>query len=130
MANEQNLKPYTKGDPRASENGKKGQPKSVVSRKRNANIAKTMSNLIANGVMTMDGKEMTYEEAICLTIVEKALSGNVPAARLVADVVDNALKSKEITAKIAKLKAETQLLKQQLEPDAGAGRVVIIDDII
>lgn len=128
--NEQNLRPYTKGDPRASIQGRKGQAASVKSRRRNANIAKTMSNLIANKTMILDGEEMTYEAAICITMVKEALAGNVAAAKFVADAVDNALKSKEVKAKIKKLEAEAKVLEAQQESGiAGIGRVVIVDDI-
>lgn len=128
-ANIQNLKSYTKGDPRASENGKKGAPRAAAARKRNANIAKTMNDLIANRTVTLDGEEITYEVALCLTMVREALSGNVAAAKFVQDAVEGALRSKEVQAKIAKLQAETEALKSQQEDNSQKESVVIIDDI-
>lgn len=129
MANEQNLKPYTKGDPRASAGGKKGGPISGQVRRRKANLAKTMADLLANKTVTIDGETISYETAICLSMMKEALGGNATAARFVADVVDQAIKSKEITAKIEKLKAETDILKQQKETGISSDKVVIIDDI-
>ena len=88
-----------------------------------------MNDLLANRKIDFNGEEMTYEAAICITMVKEALEGNVAAARFVSDAVDNALKTKEVQAKIKKLEAETQILKQQQGTGISSDKVVIIDDI-
>ena len=128
MANNENLKKgaltqFRSGDD-AANNGRKGGIASGKSRRRKAALRQTMNRLLTmqvdipglTDVLKADGGDGTYEEAISMAMIEKALQGNVKAFHEIKEVVGQTSKSeadmREQEAKIDLIKAQ----KEKIEP--------------
>lgn len=98
MANEQNLKPggrpggYTLSREEASKGGKN----SVASRRRKKSIMECTKMILENGVLPpkakaqlekigVDPEEISYNAAVAMSMINKALQGDVQAAKLIAE---------------------------------------------
>lgn len=98
MANEQNLKPggrpggYTLSREEASKGGKN----SVASRRRKKSIMECTKMILDNGILPpkakaqleeigVDPDEITYNAAVAMSMINKALQGDVQAAKLIAE---------------------------------------------
>ena len=94
MANEQNLRP---GEYKLThEEQKKGGRASVASRRRKKNILECTKMILENGILPpkarvslekigVDPDEITYNAAVAMSMINKALQGDVQAAKLVAE---------------------------------------------
>ena len=128
-----NLRPPTSET--ARERGKKGGIASGIARRRRANLKKTMQMLLTSkGSVTIDGEDVTYEEALCLAMVSEALGNgrnNVAAFNAIRQVMSSEEDAAERKARIQKLKAETAEIERraQAEEEEAEARVVIVDDI-
>lgn len=100
MANEKNLKPVrTKSE--ARERGRNGGINSGKARRRKAALRDTMNRLLTmqvdipglSDILKADGGESTYEEVIAMTMIEKALTGNVAAYNAIMNTVGQTNKS-------------------------------------
>lgn len=100
MANENNLKPVrTKSE--ARERGRNGGINSGKARRRKAALRDTMNRLLTmqvdipglSEILKADGGESTYEEVIAMTMIEKALTGNVAAYNAIMNTVGQTNKS-------------------------------------
>ncbi|MBR2259719.1 MAG: hypothetical protein IJ899_20750 [Blautia sp.] len=111
MGGEQNLKHFTSKT--ASEAGKK----SGVSRRRKADLRKAMNDILTGKTVKVNGVAITYEEALCIRMVQEALeNGNVGAYRAIMDTIGQTAKSdadiREQKARIRKLEAEAEAAKK------------------
>ena len=128
-----NLRPATSET--ARERGKKGGIASGIARRRKANLKKTMQLLLTSkGSVTIDGEDVTYEEALCLAMVNEALGNgrnNVAAFNAIRQVMTSEEDAAERKARIQKLKAETAEIERraQAEEEEAEARVVIVDDV-
>ena len=128
VANNENLKngvltQFRSGD-NAANNGRKGGIASGKSRRRKAALRQTMNRLLTmqvdipglTDILKADGGDGTYEEAISMAMIEKALQGNVKAFHEIKEVVGQTSKSeadmREQEAKIDLIKAQ----KEKIEP--------------
>lgn len=133
MANEQNLRPArTKEE--ASERGRKGAIASAKARRRKANLRKAMHDLLTSPGPTLEGVEITYEEALALAMVNEALGGgknNVAAYNAIMQTLKLDREDAERRARVAKIKAEVEEIKRRMDDRTGGGEapVVIIDDV-
>lgn len=94
MANVQNLRP---GEYKLThEEQKKGGKASVAARRRKKNLHEAMAMVLSDGVlqpktkaalekMGVDAEEMSYNFALAVSMLDKALKGDVQAAKLVAE---------------------------------------------
>lgn len=98
MANEQNLRPGgTPGGYKLSrEQAKKGGKNSAESRRRKKNILECTKMILENGVLPpkakaqlekigVDPEEISYNAAVAMSMINKALQGDVQAAKLIAE---------------------------------------------
>lgn len=119
----------------ARERGKKGGIASGAARRRKAGLRKAMQALLTSkGSVTVDGEEVTYEEALCLAMVTEALGGgrnNVAAFNAIRQVMTGEEEAEERKARIRKIRAETAEIERraQAEEEEAEARVVILDDI-
>ena len=132
MANEQNLKPIPKE--KAKEYGRAGGIASAKSRRRKANLRKAMHDLLTSPGPTLEGVQITYEEALALAMVNEALGGgknNVAAYNAIMATLKLEREEAERRARVAKIKAEIEDIKRRMDTATGSGEapVVIIDDV-
>ena len=132
MANEQNLRPFTKEN--AKERARAGGIASVKARRRKANLRKAMHDLLTSPGPTLEGVQITYEEALALAMVNEALGGgknNVSAYNAIMATLKLDREDAERRARVAKMKAEIEEIKRRMNTATGGGDapVVIIDDI-
>lgn len=100
MANEENLKPVrTKSE--ARERGRNGGIKSGESRRRIASLRDTMNRLLTmkaevdglSDLLRSDGGDSTYEEIITMSMIQRAMIGDVNAYKAIMQVVGQTDKS-------------------------------------
>lgn len=95
MANEQNLQPV-KTKKEARERGAAGGRASVASRRRKKSIMECTKMILDNGILPpkakaqlekigVDPDEITYNAAVAMSMINKALQGDVQAAKLIAE---------------------------------------------
>lgn len=86
MRGNQNISEYGKatrfkaGEQRTIEAGRKGGKRSDIGKRLNA--------LLTEKTTTASGEAVTYEEAICLAMIEEALKGNVSAFRAIHEAME------------------------------------------
>lgn len=140
MADERNYsesyKKHTiKTSEQARELGRKGGIAAGVTRRRKANLRKAMQALLTSTGPTIEGVEVTYEEALVLAMVNEALTArsknNVAAFNAIVQILKSEAEEMERKARIGKLKAETDEIRRRSEAETGStgAQVVIIDDI-
>lgn len=130
----ENLRPKPFTTERAREEGRKGGIASGIARRRKANLKKALQALLTAKGPTIDGEEVTYEEALALAMVEEALGGgknNVAAFNAIRQTLSLDEEAAERKARIQKLRAETEEIKRRAQADeeAAGAPVVIVDDI-
>lgn len=94
MANEKNLVPFTSDQNReeASKNGRKGGIASGKARRRKAKMRETLNRLLTmqvevdglSDILRSDGGNSTYEEIVCMAMIERATKGDVKAFEAIA----------------------------------------------
>ena len=111
--------------------GRKGGIKSGKTRRKKADLKKAMNSLLTSKVnnkkieekLAEFGLEPTFENAMTLQVLNKAIAlGNVSAYLAVLETVgnkDNADKAEQL-ARIEKLKAETEAIKQDVDGKSDA----------
>lgn len=132
MANEQNLRPFTKEN--AKERARAGGIASAKARRRKANLRKAMHDLLTSPGPTLEGIQITYEEALALAMVNEALGGgknNVSAYNAIMATLKLDREDAERRMRVAKMKAEIEEIKRRMDAATGGGEapVVIIDDV-
>lgn len=132
MANEQNLRAFTKDE--AKEYGRAGGIAAAKSKRRRANLRKAMHDLLTSPGPTLEGVQITYEEALAMTMVNEALGGgknNVAAYNAIMATLKLDREEAERRARVAKIKAEIEEIKRRMDTATGGGEapVVIIDDV-
>lgn len=104
VANEHNLIPYGSGQRSESEEREmrsKGGKESGKTRRRKAALRDTMNRLLTmkvdipglSDILRADGGESTYEEIVAMTMIEKALTGNVAAYNAIMNTIGQTNKS-------------------------------------
>lgn len=142
MANEGNLRVPTSEE--AREYGRRGGIASGKTRKRKANMKKTLEALLVSKVSNPQlsrvlqdmGFEDDYESALLLVAMQKALKGSSRHMELISKIVNSegakdTLDKKEQKARIKSLELENKRKAQALD-EAGGGsgeQILIIDDI-
>ncbi|MEZ7575393.1 stress-induced protein [Streptococcus parasanguinis] len=142
MANEGNLRVPTSEE--AREYGRRGGIASGKTRKRKANMKKTLEALLTSKVSNPQlsrvlqdmGFEDDYESALLLVAMQKALKGSSRHMELISKIVNSegakdTLDKKEQKARIKALELENRRKAQALD-EAGGGAdesILIIDDI-
>lgn len=142
MANEGNLRVPTSEE--AREYGRRGGIASGKTRKRKANMKKTLEALLVSKVSNPQlsrilqdmGFEDDYESALLLVAMQKALKGSSRHMELIAKIANSegtkdTLDKKEQKARIKSLELENKRKAQALD-EAGGGAddsIIIIDDI-
>lgn len=130
-----NLRPKPFTSETAREAGRKGGIASGIAKRRKANLRKAMQMLLTARGPTIEGEQVTYEEALVLSMVNEALTegskNNVAAFNAIMQVLKSEEEAQERRARIQKLKAETEEIKKraQAEEEAAGAPVVIVDDI-
>ena len=129
----ENLKPMRTSE-EAAERGRKGAIASAKVRRRKANLRKAMHDLLTSPGPTLEGVQITYEEALALAMVNEALGGgknNVAAYTAIMKTLNMDREEAERRARVAKIKAEIDDIKRRMDTETGGGEapVVIIDDI-
>ena len=132
MANEQNLRAFTKDE--AKEYGRAGGIAAAKSKRRRANLRKAMHDLLTSPGPTLEGVQITYEEALAMAMVNEALGGgknNVAAYNAIMATLKLDREEAERRARVAKIKAEIEDIKRRMDTATGGGEapVVIIDDV-
>lgn len=142
MANEGNLRVPTSEE--AREYGRRGGIASGKTRKRKANMKKTLEALLVSKVSNPQlsrvlqdmGFEDDYESALLLVAIQKALKGSSRHMELISKIVNSegakdTLDKKEQKARIKSLELENERKAQALD-EAGGGAdesIIIVDDI-
>lgn len=145
MANEENLIPFNErsvSETRAL--GRKGGIASGKTRRKKANMKKTLEALLVSKVSNPQlsrvlqdmGFEDDYESALLLVAMQKALKGSSRHMELISKIVNSegakdTLDKKEQKARIKSLELENKRKAQALD-EAGGGAdesILIIDDI-
>ena len=93
-----------------------------------------MHDLLTAPGPTLDGVQITYEEALALAMVNEALGGgknNVAAYNAIMATLKLEREEAERRARVAKIKAEIEDIKRRMDTATGCGEapVVIIDDV-
>jgi hypothetical protein len=102
--NEQNLKPFTSEQSReeAVKNGKKGGKASGVARREKKALKTTLEMLLSmpledgkledvdkiKSLASLEGKNISVQEAIVLKALQRALSGDIKAFKAIADIMN------------------------------------------
>ena len=145
MANEENLIPTNKRSKNeVREIGRKGGIASGKTRRRKANMKKTLDALLVSKVSNPQlskilkdmGFEDDYESALLLVAMQKALKGSSRHMELIAKIANSegakdTLDKKEQKARIKSIELENKRKIQALE-EVGGGTdesILIIDDI-
>lgn len=128
MANEQNLIPFgQRSEKEEREMRSKGGKKSGETRRRKANFRKTLNALLTSQVeienikefLEANGVDSTYESAVNLAMIQKAMNGDVTAYNAIRDTLGEKRKAdgdlREQEAKIKKLNAEAKALDPERE---------------
>lgn len=142
MANEGNLRVPTSEE--AREYGRRGGIASGKTRKRKANMKKTLEALLVSKVSNPQlsrvlqdmGFEDDYESALLLVAMQKALKGSSRHMELISKIVNSegakdTLDKKEQKARIKSIELENKRKAQALEEVGGGAdeSILIIDDI-
>lgn len=94
MANEQNLKPYSKGQPSSEEakrRGAAGGRASAAARRERKRLQELANDILQRDVLhKQTGEMITTGEAMLLKQVEKALRGDTRAFQMVRDTAGQA----------------------------------------
>lgn len=145
MANEENLIPFNERSvSETRELGKKGGIASGKTRRKKANMKKTLEALLVSKVSNPQlsrvlqdmGFEDDYESALLLVAMQNALKGSSRHMELISKIVNSegakdTLDKKEQKARIKSLELENKRKAQALD-EAGGGddeSILIIDDI-
>jgi len=128
-----NLRPFQTSEAAAAA-GRKGGAASAASKRRKANLRKAMHDLLTSPGPTLEGEQITYEEALALAMVNEALGGgknNVSAYNAIMATLKLDREEAERRARVAKIKAEIEDIKRRMDTATGSGEapVVIIDDV-
>ena len=97
MANEKNLRVPTSSE--ARENGKKGGIASAESRKRKKLLRECIDELLAKEY-TSEGKTLTGSEALAVTLMKKAMKGDVKAFEVLRDTAGEKPVEKVMVAEV------------------------------
>ena len=97
-----NLKPI-RSENEAREMGRKGGIASGKSRRRTSRMRETMNHIMTmqaeveglSDVLRADGGESTYEEIICMAMIQRAAMGDVKAYNAIMKTVGQTSKSEE-----------------------------------
>lgn len=98
MANNKNLRTLSPSE--ARENGKKGGKKSGEKRRERKAMKEVLLKLLElpiedcgldefTSLKSIKGKNVTAQQAMCVAMIKKAMSGDVPAATFVRDTSGN-----------------------------------------
>ena len=145
MANEENLIPFNERSVNETrELGRKGGIASGKTRRKKANMKKTLEALLVSKVSNPQlsrvlqdmGFEDDYESALLLVTMQKALKGSSRHMELISKIANSegakdTLDKKEQKARIKSLELENKRKAQALD-EAGGGAddsILIIDDI-
>lgn len=139
MANEQNLRHLSTRE--AREIGSKGGKASVKSRRKSKSMKDAMNKLLSLGIqneaniellknMGFEDEDMNNQVVIAVALFNRAASGDVSAARLIADLTGSYAMSESEKQKIKLEKERLKLEKEKSKhmPD-GQEKVVIINDL-
>ena len=118
----------------AAERGRKGAIAAAKVKRRKANLRKAMHDLLTSPGPTLEGEQITYEEALALAMVNEALGGgknNVQAYNAIMATLKLDREDAERRMRVAKMKAEIEEIKRRMDTATGSGEapVVIIDDV-
>lgn len=118
----------------AAERGRKGAIAAAKVKRRKANLRKAMHDLLTSPGPTLEGEQITYEEALALAMVNEALGGgknNVQAYNAIMATLKLDREDAERRMRVAKMKAEIDEIKRRMDTATGGGEapVVIIDDV-
>lgn len=86
MANEQNLKKIRTAE-EAREKGRNGGIKSGEARRRKKTMREWLEEIITRPCKTSDGANMTHEECMLVSLVQKAESGDTKAIEIIRDTL-------------------------------------------
>lgn len=147
MANEENLKPFTSDQSReeAKKNGSKGGKASGTSRRRkkamkqaaaallNMNLSDAKGdavNMVRQRLRSFgyDDEDATFQDAMLVSIMIKALRGDVQASQFIRDTAGQN-PALDIRKEELKLKKAEFKLKQESQGGGDSEGVQIIDDI-
>ena len=145
MANEENLIPFNERSvSETRELGRKGGIASGKTRRKKANMKKTLEALLVSKVSNPQlsrvlqdmGFEDDFESALIMVAIQKALKGSARHMELIAKIANSegtkdTLDKKEQKARIKALELENKRKAQALD-EAGGGAdesILIIDDI-
>ena len=132
MANNENLIPFNKRtESEAREMGRKGGIASGKSRRRTSRMRETMNHIMTmqaeveglSDMLRADGGESTYEEIICMAMIQRAAMGDVKAYNAIMKTVGQTSKSEEdleeqrIRTDRAKRARDQELGKTEAEND-------------
>ena len=145
MANEENLIPFNERSvSETRELGRKGGIASGKTRRKKANMKKTLEALLVSKVSNPQlsrvlqdmGFEDDYESALLLVAMQKALKGSSRHMELISKIVNSegakdTLDKKEQKARIKSLELENKRKAQTLSEFGGGAdeSILIIDDI-
>ena len=103
MANEQNLKPFTSEQNReeAKKNGRKGGKASGEARRRKKALRETINEFMsmplndgaladlekASGFVSLNGKNVTVQEALVMKTIQTAMKGNAKSMKMLFDLM-------------------------------------------
>lgn len=126
MANYENLVPFTSDQSReeAAKNGRKGGIASGESRRRKADLRKTMNRLLTmevevpelSDVLKADGVNSTYEDVITMAMIKQASMGNVLAYKAIMSTVGQTDKSE---ADLEEQRIRTDRAKRARDQEVG-----------
>lgn len=86
MANEQNLKKIRTTE-EAREKGRNGGIKSGEARRRKKTMREWLEEIITRPCKTSDGANMTHEECMLVSLVQKAEAGDTKAIEIIRDTL-------------------------------------------
>lgn len=122
-----NLKSYTKGDPRASINGRKGFEKKMENLRKKKAMKKVLTEIMELGVqkgtkvtpeevqsmVELENSNVDIQTAILMAMVGQAMSGDVKAATFVRDTLGEKPKEEiDVSANIAAANKLTSIMDQ------------------
>ena len=122
-----NLKPFQKGDPRASEYGRKGYLKKMENLRQRKAMKKVLNDICSLGIekgiivspeevqsmAELENTNIDVQTAILMSMVQQAVSGDVKAATFVRDTLGEKPKEEvDVSASIAASNKLTSIINQ------------------
>lgn len=107
--NDANLRPVRSKD-EARERGRRGGIASGESRREKANLKKCLELAMEHDHWTLEGDRMTKGMAMCISMVDRAIDGDVAAFRAIRDTVEPVTTRMEIERPSAEAYAEVAAL--------------------